>query len=120
MKYDSRIIHEVAERLYRAAAITEFLFTAVGLLVGGAVGWQLPRPSDHPLALLVAGAGAGAVFGYWIGHMRALKLRFDAQMALCQAQIEENTRGGKGAPGPQAGTIGARRSAGRIHDALNG
>jgi hypothetical protein len=39
----------------------------------------------------------GAVLGGIVGSERAFALRFAAQQALCQVQIERNTRGAAGA-----------------------
>ncbi len=40
----------------------------------------------------LVGAVIGGGIGYVVGQQRAFWFRLQAQLALCQAQIEENTR----------------------------
>lgn len=40
----------------------------------------------------VIGAGVGVVLGYLFGSLRSKSLQLQAQAALCQQRIEENTR----------------------------
>jgi len=57
--------------------------------------WYATR-SGHPLhpgtAAVIIVALVGAVLGYLVGNDRAFALRLMAQTALCQMQIERNTR----------------------------
>lgn len=116
MRYDSTTIHEVAERLYSAATLTEVLWTIAGVVFGFPVGWLAGIRFDQQATGLLLGAAFGVLLGYWIGHLRALTMRFTAQMALCQAQIEENTRP---ASAPDTGRFSGRRGTGdRIGNAL--
>jgi len=38
------------------------------------------------------GAILFGLLGFWLGRERAFQLKLQAQTALCQAKIEENTR----------------------------
>jgi hypothetical protein len=117
MRYDSHVIHEVAERLYSAAAITEVISAIIGAIGGAGLGLAFASSfGSATIPILIAGIIVGGGLGFWIGHLRAIGLRFSAQMALCQAQIEENTRGN---PGSGAGSFSGPRGTGnRIGDAL--
>lgn len=85
--YDGAIIREYASKLYARAAWNLFLFPVfLGGLGGIAAGVWLGR--DWGLGGLVT----GVLVGYYIASQRAFQLRLLAQSALCQAQIEENTR----------------------------
>lgn len=90
--YDPSIIQAFAEGLYaraRSIAWTAALAgAALGLGAGAVVG------SVTNLGVVVAGVAcvSGGVFGYYIGRDRAFALRLQAQTALCQLQIEANTR----------------------------
>jgi hypothetical protein len=92
LRYDSTVIHEVAERLYSAAAVTEVIWSLIGLLLGIPFGWVSGARWEQTMTGALIGGAFGLGIGYWVGHLRALTLRFTAQMALCQAQIEANTR----------------------------
>lgn len=92
--YDPSIIQEFADRLYRRAGSIVFTWTLglglIGAVIGGAVGSALRSEG----LLLWAGVGAFVlgIIGYQMGSERAFALRLQAQTALCQAQIEANTR----------------------------
>ena len=85
--YDSAVIREYASKLYARAAWNLFLFPVFVAGLGGIAGgvW---RGQDWGLGGLIA----GVLVGYYIASQRAFQLRLLAQNALCQVQIEENTR----------------------------
>lgn len=101
MSYDPQIIVQFAASLYARAAALIRSYTVwgalVGLLVAGAIGGFVGSS--------VAGSGGGAAFvlgligallggygGYQAGLEKAFSLKLQAQIALCQVQIEFNTR----------------------------
>lgn len=92
-KYDPQVIHEFAERLYQRAAGLLIQYVGLAGLVGAAFGYIGGGISG-------AGNGIGALFGFGvfgaIGYAMATEkasaLKLQAQTALCQARIEENTR----------------------------
>ena len=66
----------------------------VGGFVGGvafALASRASRGSDPGLGLAVVVISAS--LGYMVGQSRAFSLRLQAQVALCQVQIERNTSG---------------------------
>ena len=113
ISYDERVIVEFAERLYRRAANIVISYVVIvgglGALVA-AIGssWSSSSGSRAPGingGVVVAVAAIGAILGYAVGSERAFSLRLAAQAALCQAQIEHNTRSvaqamGKALPPP--------------------
>lgn len=119
MKYDPRVIHEMAERLYTVADSAEMSYPAVFGFVGAAVGFAVGFPLGYARVAAVAGAVLFGAVGYWVGQQRAFALRLHAQLMLVQTKIEENT-GPKEAeawvPQPSKDT---RAAAHRISDALN-
>jgi hypothetical protein len=96
--YDETVIIEFATRLYRQAASMVAVCALFGAVLGALVAaigasWYATR-SGHPLNLvpvLVVGVVGGAL-GAVVGNNRAFALRLMAQTALCQMQIERNTR----------------------------
>ena len=94
-RYDSAVIHEFADSLYFQAELGVLTYTIGGLAVGVGLGNIISE---------TVGAIIGAVFlgalGYFSGQSRAFQLKLEAQVALCQVQIEENTRRVSGAQGP--------------------
>ena len=86
MRYDAKIIIQFAQSLYDQANSVLILFTIIGVVVGGGGGSVL----SNEAALI--GAIVLGVIGYIMGQSRAAQLRLQAQLALCQVAIEENTR----------------------------
>jgi uncharacterized membrane protein len=94
VEYDASIIQESAKRLYSRAASIILSSTVFGLLVGafaGALGAVLlERRSAITMVLAICGL-IGGLLGYQRGRERAFELKLQAQVALCQVQIEKNT-----------------------------
>lgn len=101
--YDPTVIRENAARLYSHADFIIYRETFIGLLVGCVIGYivgfllpltEMTRtlPGHIQLVAGVVGGIFGTLIGWAIGNDKAFALRLQAQMALCQAQIEWNTR----------------------------
>jgi hypothetical protein len=93
MNYDPQVIETMAARLYSQASRLVLFGLLLGAVVGGLGGfvgalWLGMEP------LLLAGVGAllGGAIGAAAMEQPALALKFQAQIALCQVQIEKNTR----------------------------
>lgn len=94
--YDAGIIQGFADRLYRQAASIIISSIFFGLIVGVIVagGGAIAAKADQSIGMaLIIGAVVGGLFGFARGSARAFKLKLDAQVALCQVQIEKNTSG---------------------------
>lgn len=92
--YDSSVILTFAERLYEQAAGIEVAYAVGGAVVGGAAGGAIGAALHDASSLLIGLIGAvivGAI-AWQLGRQKAAALRLQAQVALCQVQIEENTR----------------------------
>ena len=98
-KYDTRVIEQFAENLYRKASAFVVGSVAVGAALGAAfgavpltsLGDSWPIPSIFGFATLLVGGIFGGVIGYVIGDTRSFGYRLQAQTALCQLQTERNT-----------------------------
>lgn len=85
--YDPKVINEFANRLYKRARSIIATYTLAGLLAG-AVGGLMTK---EPIVAIIAGLLGGAL-GYTMGRDKAFSLKLEAQTALCQVQIETNSR----------------------------
>lgn len=85
--YDPKVLYEYADRLYARAAGIALTYALLGLLLAGLVGGVAFGATG-----LLVGAVIGAVVGWQFGKQQAFHLRLQAQLALVQAKIEENTR----------------------------
>jgi hypothetical protein len=91
--FDETVIEMYAARLYAQARSLAIVHTLVGLVVGAALGYTAattPRLSATFLVPILAVVGTLA--GYAVGTTRGFALRLQAQQALCQLQVERNTR----------------------------
>ena len=93
VSYDLSIIQQHADRLYSRAdailAVYGLGFTAAGIVVG----FLLTDVLDSPgVVILVLSGLVSATLGIALGRARGFELRLQAQVALCQVQIELNTR----------------------------
>lgn len=86
--YDPSVIQEFADKLYARANSIVASYTVLGALLGGAGGFA----ATQEVALSVAGVCFGGLLGFMAGREKAAALKLQAQTALCQIQIEENTR----------------------------
>jgi hypothetical protein len=96
MIYDSKIIIEFANRLYARAGAVIVSYGALGAVIGAVVGAFVAANllgSPPPIGALIGGAIC-CVLGVRVGQEKAFQLKLQAQTALCQLQIERNTRRG--------------------------
>ena len=87
VSYDPAVIRTFAQTLYDRAATIMFVYTVIGVVIGGTIG-KVAFGNTGMFILAVLGGG----IGYFIGSQRAFMLKLQAQTALCQVQIEQNTQ----------------------------
>lgn len=98
--YNAELVRDLADALYRRATLTVVGNALLGLILGAGAGWagcmtyraHLPPAEWMPYAAAGAGAALLGLTGLFIGRASALGYRLQAQLALCQLQIEANTR----------------------------
>ncbi len=96
VSYDVKIIHDHAERLYRQARTTIATYAAAGAIIGFILGMVLVvamvgDATGGIIAAITSAVIVGAI-GYSWGREKAFRLKLEAQLALCQTKIEENTQ----------------------------
>lgn len=89
IRYDPKIIQQFANGLYALAARIVAIHTFIGCIIGGGAGYALDNSN---IILAIVGAAIIGWIGYDLGTQKAFGLKLQAQMALCQVQIEKNTR----------------------------
>ncbi len=92
VQYDGAALRRFAAALYSDAWLVTAGQTLLGSIAGGFLGWVAGRALGGVLLVSAVGALVGGIAGYLVGSATALFLRAAAQLALCQVQIEENTR----------------------------
>jgi len=102
--YDENVLQQYADTLYRQAQSTVFWtilrygFTTflLALVAAVAVDWFGHVGSDSEPMLygwaLIPATLVGGIAGAAVGRRKAFQLKLLAQQALCQRQIEMNTR----------------------------
>ena len=86
IEYDPSVIRGFADELYRRANTIVMVNTALFGLVGALIGGEVKGSGAAILAGVVA-----AGIGYYLGLQKAFLLKLQAQTALCQVKIEDNT-----------------------------
>ncbi len=87
VEYDPNVIRGFADVLYKRAANIVMTNAAIFGVVGAVVGYTLKGGLTA-----VVGLGIGGGIGYYLGLQKTFQLKLQAQTALCQTKIEENTR----------------------------
>ena len=86
--YDPEIIHKYATKLYDRALAIVVLYAFTGGVSVALIGFffldTLPQAAFVGLIGLLTGAA--------LGNQQAFSLKLEAQLAMCQAKIEANTR----------------------------
>lgn len=100
VSYDPKIIQEFAEGLYKKANSIIASYTLLGLLIGLIIGFAVGEVktgfylnSDIRTILTTILAIIGGLIGFSTGMGKAFILKLQAQTALCQMKIEQNTNG---------------------------
>lgn len=99
-EYNADIIVAFAKRLYREATTVVATYIVAGIIIGavlgiaGALGYEAMTRTRTDLSGIAwpLGAVVGGLVGYARAAARAFELRLRAQLALCQVEIERNTR----------------------------
>lgn len=91
VSYDRAEVSALAERLYFQARLTVIAAVVLGAAAGVAI-LLIALPARVGMAEIFVSGGFGALAGGIWGRCRAALLGVHAQMVLCQAQIELNTR----------------------------
>lgn len=86
VQYDENIIHECADKLYSSASRAVGGCIFIGILIGAIIG------SIKSADFAIIGIIIGLIIGWFYGAHKAFQYRIQAQVLLCQAQIEKNTR----------------------------
>ena len=115
-EFRSGIIEKYADHLYRRAASLVMGATVVGAIIGAIFGgmplthyvnWPIPHSAGYATAMI--GALIGGFIGHVVGESRAFGLRIQAQMALHQLRVDQNTTAVAAAVVPQAAQASPRR-----------
>ncbi|HEX4453624.1 MAG TPA: hypothetical protein VH143_22285 [Kofleriaceae bacterium] len=99
INYNESVIVMHADQLYRRARTIAVVLMSFGALSSVLATWLLLRTGylwarhpDSALPVLLLATIIGGLCGWALGDARAATLRLSAQLALCQLQIERNTR----------------------------
>ncbi len=86
--YDTKEIDEFVKNLYRSADWSIISYTALGVLLGGSLGYG----AFKMVSMAIGSSAIGGAFGYQLGLRSAYKQKTKAQIALCQLEIEKSVR----------------------------
>ncbi|MGV8120673.1 MAG: hypothetical protein AB2L14_13010 [Candidatus Xenobiia bacterium LiM19] len=95
LMYDSSVLYDFANMLYKRSEEAKKLYFWAGIIVGALTGY-----GSYPLFIgglrnqfdwfgLIIGALIGAAIGYYMGIEKSFNCKLEAQKLLCQVKIEE-------------------------------
>ena len=93
--YEPEVFRRFATRLYARAGLSAVLSTVLGLLIGLVAAPYILQSLPAAIALKFPEWGCAVLLGLiglGQGLERGFLLKLQAQTALCQLQIEQNTR----------------------------
>ena len=85
-------MQQFASKLYSRASSIVATYTLLGLLIGAGSGLGALKMGSLGQPIMIGAIVICAMIGYSIGSEKAFWLRLQAQTALCQVEIELNTR----------------------------
>ena len=89
---NAEVIQQFAGALYKRAKQVVIMFTIIGGLVGVFIGGAVGDATvGAPLGIIIGFVLFGWI-GNYFGTQRVFALKLMAQQALCQVQIEKNTK----------------------------
>lgn len=91
ISYDEKLLYKFAEKMYRSAMVVIVFLSLLGTVLGGAIARVLWTGQNAAPWVVILGI-VGLSVGFMIGQSIAFWLRLKAQLVLCQAATEENTR----------------------------
>lgn len=94
--YDVALIQGLANRLYSQSRIVIVKYTVIGAVLFSLI-FYIAASMEHnfglaPTRSLGVGLLIGVVLGFMLGQRKSYQFKMEAQLALCQVQIERNTR----------------------------
>jgi hypothetical protein len=87
-QYDNEEIDKFVKNLYQSADWSVISYTALGILLGGSLGYG----SFKMITMAIGSSAIGGMIGYQLGLRSAYKQKAEAQLALCQVEIEKSVR----------------------------
>jgi hypothetical protein len=86
--YDSQEIYKFVNNLYTSANWSVISYTAIGVVLGYGVG----QATFKTIVMAIGTSAIGGAIGYQLGMRSAYKQKAEAQLALCQVEIEKTIR----------------------------
>ena len=93
INYDANMIYKFAEKLYKKANLVIASYTLLGLILGIVGGMFFGNANGGGETTIKVVAIIAALIGFEVGRGKAFLLKLQAQTALCQVKIEQNTSG---------------------------
>ena len=94
--YDVALIQSLANRLYSQSRIVVVKYTVIGAVLLSLIFYFAASIANNsgltPTKSLGVGLLIGVVLGFMLGQRKSYQFKMEAQLALCQVQIERNTR----------------------------
>ena len=93
VEYDPKVIRDYADGLYKQAKSVSTCYFFTGIFLAIIIFSRISDilKGDFDFLIIAIGVFIGAVMGIFAGKNRAVEMKLQAQQALCQVKIQENT-----------------------------
>jgi hypothetical protein len=94
VEYDPKIINDYADGLYTQSKSITTCYFFIGIFAAILVFSKISEvlAGEFDFLIMAIGVFIGGVLGLFAGKNRAFEMKLEAQQALCQIQIQENTK----------------------------
>lgn len=92
ISYNPGVIREFSSKMYRMAQTIVYIYTIFAAVVGFVVGLAIVGMIEVSVAVAFLTAFIAGIIGHALGSNKAFWLKLQAQVALCQVEIERNTQ----------------------------
>ncbi len=92
--YDPKIIQNYADGLYKQAQSVATCYFFIGIFTSIIVFSKISDilKGEFDFLIVAIGVFIGGVIGLFAGKNRSFEMKMEAQQALCQIKIQENTK----------------------------
>lgn len=93
-EYDPKVIQDYAEGLYKQSKSVTTCYFFIGIFAAILIFSKISEilMGEFDFLIIAIGVFLGSVMGLFAGRNRAFEMQLEAQQALCQVEIQENTK----------------------------
>ena len=94
VEYDPQVIQDYADGLYKQSKSITTCYFFIGIFAAIIIFSKISEilMGEFDFLIVAIGVFIGGVMGLFAGKNRSMEMQLEAQQALCQVQIQKNTK----------------------------